>query len=219
MWESLEAPWQACLEEAWTAYQAGSAPIGAVVLDKDGRVISRGRSTEKESMAQGDALTGTPLSHAETNALINLPYDDFPDLRDLAACHIYTTTEPCPLCLGAFYMSGVRTIHFAARDPYAGSVDLLGATPYMSHKPVTVERPSRPELETMIAAWYIESVLPSEPRRAEALASTWATMLPEGAALGRSLYASGDLRRMADQKMPVASVIDALAAQVRNLHT
>ena len=29
--------------------------------------------------------------------------------------HIYTAVEPCPLCMGAIYMSGVRAIHYACR--------------------------------------------------------------------------------------------------------
>jgi tRNA(adenine34) deaminase len=36
MWADLPAPWQACLEEAWAAYRAGSVPIGAVVTDGRG---------------------------------------------------------------------------------------------------------------------------------------------------------------------------------------
>ena len=44
------------------------------------------------------------------------------------ACIVYTTTEPCPLCMGALYMSGVRGLRFTSRDPWAGSANLLGTT-------------------------------------------------------------------------------------------
>ena len=44
MWQSLSQPWRACLEEAWTAYRAGSVPIGAAITDGAGRVVARGRN-------------------------------------------------------------------------------------------------------------------------------------------------------------------------------
>jgi len=43
-WDRLSLPWQACLEEAWSAYCASTIPIGAVVVDADGRILSRGRN-------------------------------------------------------------------------------------------------------------------------------------------------------------------------------
>ena len=44
VWESLSEPWRACVELAWEAYRAGSLPIGAVVADAQGNVLSRGRN-------------------------------------------------------------------------------------------------------------------------------------------------------------------------------
>ena len=44
LWECLSAPWRACMEEAWTAYCAGSVPIGAVITDAVGQVIAHGRN-------------------------------------------------------------------------------------------------------------------------------------------------------------------------------
>ena len=210
LWESLEAPWRACLEEAWTAYCQGSAPIGAVVLDAGGAIVSRGRSRADESGAQGEHLQGHPLAHAETNALVTFPYDTV----EARTCVLYTTTEPCPLCLGAFYMSGMREIHYASRDPYAGSIDLIGATPYMSRKPVIIGGPPSADLETVIAAWYIESVMPGEPRRAQAVTAVWSDTMPAGAQLGQALYDSGDLRRLRDGGTTVAQVVDDLAARL-----
>jgi len=41
-WETLAEPWQGCLAEAWTAYCAGSLPIGAVVTEADGSAYGVG---------------------------------------------------------------------------------------------------------------------------------------------------------------------------------
>jgi hypothetical protein len=44
-WASLEPPWRACLELAWSAYGAGTIPVGAAVTDAAGTVIAEGVGT------------------------------------------------------------------------------------------------------------------------------------------------------------------------------
>jgi tRNA(adenine34) deaminase len=44
MWEDLSIPWKVSFEEAWEAYCSGSLPIGAVLVDSDHNIISRGRN-------------------------------------------------------------------------------------------------------------------------------------------------------------------------------
>ena len=125
LWEGLAAPWQVCLEEAWMADCAGSVPIGAVVTDAQGNIIGRGRnrimdqtaSTAHPSQA-GPRPSGLvfnhDLAHAELNALLSLHYSHDTDTHEWT---LYTTMEPCPLCLGAFYIAGLRQLYYAARDP------------------------------------------------------------------------------------------------------
>ncbi len=110
-------------------------------------------------------ICGHKLAHAEINALlaVSLPHDEF---RQLA---IYTTMEPCPLCMGAIYMAGVRRIYYACRDSYAGSIDMLGSTPYLSRKPIKAFGPPRGDLENILAAIQTEDILvrypgPTQPR-------------------------------------------------------
>ena len=83
MWDSLAPVWQACLEEAWLAYCAGSVPIGAAVADAHGLVIGRGRNRIMDQSAppptplEDDRLVNRAvfhhdLAHAELNALLSL---------------------------------------------------------------------------------------------------------------------------------------------------
>src|SRR5215212_4445037 len=102
LWTRLPVPWRACLELAWEAYQAGSLPIGAVVADAEGEVISRGRNRIHERSGEDGYLFGHKLAHAELNALVTLDNDAY----DPAECTLYTTTEPCPLCEGALRRLG-----------------------------------------------------------------------------------------------------------------
>lgn len=63
---------RACLELAWQALLAGTTPVGAVVTDADGVIIGSGRNAVYDG-ADPPMLSGSPLAHAEINALIGLP--------------------------------------------------------------------------------------------------------------------------------------------------
>lgn len=134
--------------------------------------------------------------------------------HDARACTLYTSMEPCPLCLGAIYMSGVRSIAYAARDPYAGSTNLLGTTPYLQVKTIRVDRgPS--ELETISTGLMVANMLEREggrvaPRAVAALAY-WRPVLPQGTALAELLYQRGELQRLAREQATAATVFDRLA--------
>ena len=65
LWNDLLHPWQICVEEAWTAYCAGSIPIGAAILDPTGLLVARGHNRiharlEAEQIEISDATTSTP---------------------------------------------------------------------------------------------------------------------------------------------------------------
>jgi hypothetical protein len=101
------------------------------------------------------------------------------------------------MCLGTFYMSGFRTVQYASRDPYAGSIDILGATPYLRRKPILVKGPFSPALEIVLMALYIEYdlVTGKERLRQTALYSLWQQTEPHGIEFGERLYRDGELRK------------------------
>jgi len=134
------------------AYCSGSAPIGAVVTDATGHIIARGRNRIYDAVGAGGYLHGHDLAHAEVNALVTVDYRGL----DRQACALYTTTEPCPLCVGAFYMSGLRELHYASCEAWAGSVNMLGTTPYLQRKSIRLFGPEDPELEALIVALHVE---------------------------------------------------------------
>jgi tRNA(adenine34) deaminase len=150
MWSELSKPWQACLELAWEAYCDDCIPIGAVVTGPDEEILTRGRNRIYEKVKPG-GVNGAALAHAEVEALQGLDLDAVDPHR----CALYTTTEPCPMCMGTFYMSGLRTLYFAARDPFSGSTNLLGTTWYLSRKPIKTSGPD-PRLESIVVALFAE---------------------------------------------------------------
>lgn len=209
MWDRLPYPWRACLEEAWTAYCAGSVPVGAVITDQAGTVLVRGRNQINELVGQPGRLFGHPLAHAELNALAALPYGE----RDPHLCILFTTTEPCPLCFGAFYMSGVRELRYAAREPYAGSVNLQGATRYLGAKPIRVVHAQREDLERVIVALTTEYIRRVDARAGgDPVLRKWREVLTDGVELGERLFASGWLQRMREQRAHVGEVVEQMAA-------
>jgi tRNA(adenine34) deaminase len=215
MWEALSPPWQAALEMAWEAYCSGTIPIGAVIADAEGNIVARGRNRIMDTSAPDNQVCANELAHAELNALLalKLGYDEC-KAKNVA---LYTTMEPCPLCMGAVYMSDVKTLHYAARDPWAGSTNLLGTTPYLSRKNFKVIAPFDPILEESLTALCVESEV---QKRGESILSSrfyelLREILPNAVEKGIALYRSGELRKKQKAGLPANQVFDWLAHQVQ----
>lgn len=213
-WADLEIPWQICFEEAWAGYCAGSLPIGAAIFDSSGQLLARGRNHIYDDQAAPGQICQNQLAHAELNTLLQVDRRHF----DLHSCTLYTSMEPCPLCMGAIYMSGIRTIHYAARDGYAGSTDQLGTTPYLSRKKIKVFGPGDPSLETILLG--VQAV--AETRRLhitgvdlfETVVGAWRDICPEGVRFGEFLAAEGQLPRWVDSQRGPAWVFDTLSEKL-----
>lgn len=207
-WSELSHPWQICIEQAWLAFCSGSVPVGAAVVSHDGQILAVGRNRIHETSANPRQVCDTSLAHAELNALLAYRRPE-PDPRTNA---LYTTLEPCPLCMGAMYMSGVRRLYFAARDAYAGSTDMIGATPYLSVKAYQITGPWSAVVENLMLAWhtiYMRStrvVIPPE------MLTPWLARCPHGVDLGESLFASGELT--ARRSEAVDTVFEDLTARL-----
>jgi tRNA(Arg) A34 adenosine deaminase TadA len=206
-WAALAPPWQACVEEAWHAFMAGAIPVGAVVTDEHGQVLARGRNGVG---ADAGLLGDHPIAHAELNALLAT---DGEQLHRGGA--LYTLLEPCPACIGGFYMSGLRRLHVAAHDPWAGSLGLLGATPYLRRKPIVVAPPSDPVLACVAQALQIverRRRYPDDPEH-DPLLAHWQVHEPAATAWGLTLWREGWLTGPQAAALPASIVYDTLAAR------
>ncbi len=192
VWDGLSEPWRACVQLAWEAYLAGSLPIGAVVADAQGNVLSRGRNRIHERSGEDGFLFGHRLAHAEINALIRLDYDRY----DPATCALYTTTEPCPLCAGAARMSDLGELRYAARDPWGGSAAMFETVPYLRRGNVRVVGPADGHLEEILVALQVERFLHLKPGILERFLATYESVMPNAVRAGLDLYRSGTLKEM-----------------------
>lgn len=86
-------------------------PFGAIVI-KNGRVVGVGRN---EVTAIND-----PTAHAEVQAI----REACKNLNDfqLVDCEIYTSCEPCPMCLGAIYWARPKAVYFACTKEEAATI-------------------------------------------------------------------------------------------------
>ena len=125
MWKDLSYEWKTAFEEGWIAFKNGSTPIGAALFDENGTLILKNRNRANEK-----GTINKRISHAEANILRELDITAY-NLNELT---LYSTMEPCPMCMGTCVMAGIRKLRFAARDPYCGFTYLKDKEPYFMTK-------------------------------------------------------------------------------------
>jgi tRNA(adenine34) deaminase len=106
---SFEPAMRAALAEARAT--ADDVPVGAVILDRNGAVLARGRNMREAS--------SDPTAHAEVVAL--RAAGRARGGWRLADCTLVVTLEPCTMCAGAVLASRVPRLVFGALDPRAGA--------------------------------------------------------------------------------------------------
>ena len=93
------------------ASSGNGGPFGAVIV-KDGKVVAEGSNTV--------TVDNDPTAHAEVNAIRRAcaVLGTF----DLSGCELYTSCEPCPMCLAACYGAHISRVYYAAgRDDAAAA--------------------------------------------------------------------------------------------------
>ncbi len=94
---------QRALEIAEKGILKGHGPFGAVIT-KEGRILAE---TANEVVISND-----PTAHAEILAIRRA--SSLLGTHDLSGCVLYTSCEPCPMCLGAIYWSGINKVIYAS---------------------------------------------------------------------------------------------------------
>jgi tRNA(adenine34) deaminase len=191
VWETLSEPWRACVELAWEAYRAGSLPIGAVVADPEGKILSAGRNRIHEDTGPQGTVFGRKLAHAELNALLLLESEE-----DLRACVLYTTTEPCPLCVGAARMADVGGLRYASREPWAGSAAMFETVPYLRRANLGLAGPDDGRLEAVLVVLLVERYLSLHPKVLPSFMNLYEEVMPSASRVARGVHRSGLLRKM-----------------------
>ena len=194
------------MELAWEAYCAGSLPIGAVVADTEGQLLSSGRNRIHEFTGAPGTVFGRKLAHAELNALLSLEGD-----LDPRSCILYTTTEPCPLCVGAARMADVGELRYASREPWAGSAAMFETVPYLRRANLALVGPENPRLEAVLTTLFVERYLRLKPKVLPDFLQLYEEKMPQPTRAARMVHSSGLLKSMAADGVPAPKMVLALS--------
>lgn len=103
---------QRAIELSIENIDSGGGPFGAVIV-RDGRVVASGTNRVVPN--------NDPTAHAEVVAIRNACREL--QTFDLAGCTVYSSCEPCPMCLSALYWAGVERICYANTKSDAAAID------------------------------------------------------------------------------------------------
>lgn len=123
-------------------------PFGAVVV-RDGKIIGEG--------ANQVTLINDPTAHAEIGAIRAAcrTLGDF----SLKGCDLYTSCEPCPMCLSAAYWARIERIYFANSRAEAASIGFDDEFLYteigkpLEQRSVPIIRIASPQAHAVFEAW------------------------------------------------------------------
>lgn len=87
-------------------------PFGAVIIDKDGNIIAKGNNKV--------IVSHDPTAHAEIVAIREASKKL--NTHDLSDCILYTSCEPCPMCLSAIIWSNIKEVYYGCTKEDAGNI-------------------------------------------------------------------------------------------------
>ena len=99
-----------CAEHGMNKGEGG--PFGAVITDKDGNIIAQGNNMV---LANND-----PTAHAEVTVIRKACKKL--GTYDLSNCILYTSCEPCPMCLSAIIWANIKTVYYGCTREDAGNI-------------------------------------------------------------------------------------------------
>ena len=109
---------QRAIQLAIEAEAQGNLPIGAVIC-LNGKIIAEGKNAIWSP-------TFNPNRHAEIEALRSVPQSLWESSRNMI---LYTTLEPCLMCVGAILLHHVGRVMYGSADDYGGAGLVLGQMP------------------------------------------------------------------------------------------
>jgi tRNA(adenine34) deaminase len=134
------------LREAEAARDRGEVPVGAVVV-LDGRVLARAGNV---TIAERD-----PTGHAELCALRAAA--TLAGTHRLGGALLYSTVEPCAMCMGAAIQARIARLIYGCADPKggaAGSVVDLAAHPSLNHRIAVTAAVRETECRTLLQDFF-----------------------------------------------------------------
>ena len=131
------------VDESKLSIENGSSPFGAVIV-KNGQVIAKGHNTV---VPECDAT-----AHAEVNAirLAGKALGTF----DLTGAVLYSSCEPCPMCLNAIKWANIQHVYFAATRDDADAIGFRDRVFYEEDN-IELTQIAMPMAPQVMQDWYL----------------------------------------------------------------
>ncbi|GAA4006004.1 hypothetical protein GCM10022631_16680 [Deinococcus rubellus] len=139
---------QEALKLAREAQEAGSSPVGAVLVDADGEIVFRGRNRVGEAQT-AEHVGDASVSHAEMDVFFQAG-----KLKDPESLTLYTSLEPCLMCGGASSLLQLGRLVWATGDAWGGSGRLIAWADHPAMRETEVVACPEPDLEHEGAALF-----------------------------------------------------------------
>ena len=132
--------------------KGAGGPFGAIIV-KDDRIVAQGWNRVTSA--------NDPTAHAEVTAIRNAC--DLLGTFSLAGCEIYSSCEPCPMCLAAIYWARLDRLYFANTREEAAAIGFDDAHIYdevskpIADRLIPTTRLILPEAVSVFAEWHAKT--------------------------------------------------------------
>lgn len=120
----------------------GSSPFGCIIVNAEGKIIGEGYNHV--------VLNNDPTAHGEVEAIRNACKNI--GSFDLSGCTLYTSCEPCPMCLNAAKWANIKEIYYAA-DRYDAEDIGFRDRVFYEDDPVNLHRIELSEAVDIMQKW------------------------------------------------------------------
>ena len=135
------------LEEAKLALEKGGPPIAALIVDPQGRIVATGSNRVVSA--------NDPTAHAEVETIRHAgPYLLEHATRERLT--LYTTAEPCLMCLGAIVKANIASVVWALSSSVGSATELLAESGHLTNHWQRLSLHSEPDAaiaQEMRAVW------------------------------------------------------------------
>lgn len=141
---------QMAMNQANTAYRRGDLPIGAVLVIDNKTISESNKCKSLESW----------LAHAEAKLLHEHDKDIKTAIKKGSDVSLFTTLEPCLMCLGTIVLTRIPRVVYACPDPNGGACNLKPSEIkpwYVKRWPLIEEGPFREESYNLLTSYFREN--------------------------------------------------------------
>lgn len=138
-----------CLKLATLAAAWGDVPVGAVIVDQNGNLITEAANSKEKNQ--------DPTAHAEVIAI--RAASQIRQNWRLNHCTLYVTLEPCPMCTGAILQARIGTLVYGLDEPKTGAIRTVTNLPDSNcsyHRLSVIAGIRESECRQQLQSWFAQ---------------------------------------------------------------